>query len=148
MSGPKGVSAIRTAKGEWKEGRLHGRANVVYHDGSVYDGEWVDGSRKGHGCSVAGENLYVGAWLNGVYNGYGVFADALRGCTYLGMWENGIRHGPGTLVLQDGVFYTGVFVNDQMVGQGHLLTEDDTEYVGEFLGECHLQGKGTVLFHL
>ena len=143
MESPQGVTAIKTAKGEWREGRLHGRAKVEYHDGSIYDGNWIDGSRKGHGCSVSEmDNMYVGGWSAGMYTGYGVYIDALRGSTYLGMWEDGNRHGEGTVVLKDGVFYTGMFSNDQMVGEGQLLTEDDAEYVGEFAGECHLQGRG------
>ncbi|MBQ8655825.1 MAG: glycosyl hydrolase family 25 [Prevotella sp.] len=40
------------------------------YDGSIYEGEWVDGRRHGNGYQLTpGKNIQVGAWLANVYKG-------------------------------------------------------------------------------
>ena len=143
MKHERGRKGVCLAKGQWRKGKLHGRALVRYLDGGEYEGDMADGIRHGHGCFQSDmDDCYVGAWRNDVYHGYGVYQDGSKGSSYLGMWEDGQRHGPGTVVLPSGEFYAGSFVGNRMTGAGHLLTEDNSAYEGEFVGDCHLQGRG------
>lgn len=74
-------------RGEYVDGREHGRGKRLYADGSTYVGEWMCGSRSGKGsCEYANGDRYQGEWSDDVRHGYGVcvFAD---GTKYRGEWE-------------------------------------------------------------
>jgi len=54
--------------GEWKDGKMHGKAQEFYADGTLqYDGYYKDGFRHGRGKSYTKEGglNYEGEWKQG-----------------------------------------------------------------------------------
>ena len=100
--------------GEWKDGERHGQGVYKYkwrnedvYD--VYDGEWENNEEHGHGVmKYANDDVYDGEWKNGMMcKGIMTYAN---GDVYDGEWENGKRHGNGILtVKKDGKKYDVVY---------------------------------------
>lgn len=54
--------------GEWKDGKMHGKAQEFYPDGALkFEGEYKDGYRDGFGKSYnrEGKLAYEGEWKKG-----------------------------------------------------------------------------------
>ena len=72
---------------------------MTYVNGDVYEGEWVENAREGHGTYWKHEYgrhraEYVGEWRRGKREGFGVFHDEL-GQRFEGDWVRSKRHGRG-----------------------------------------------------
>ena len=69
----------------------------TYLDGSIYVGEWKDGSRHGYG-TLTYEDVreYFGKWKEGLRHGYGTLTYEDKSF-YFGRWEKGFRVGKCTL---------------------------------------------------
>lgn len=75
-------------KGQWKDGKSHGKGAFVYPNGDVYDGEWKDGLKDGKGSgssNVLGvmeynnKDKYEGEWKADRKHGNGMcFAQGAR----------------------------------------------------------------------
>lgn len=56
-----------------------------YEDGDIYEGYYKDGLASGHGVRKSGSfksntaTVYVGEWVNGLRQGYGVIDDIFTG---------------------------------------------------------------------
>ena len=87
----------------------------TYLDGSIYVGEWKDGSRHGNGTLTYEDGReYIGGWRIGLHHGQGTFT-YLDGSIYIGGWMQSERHGQGTLIENNGKKYTGQFRNDKFI---------------------------------
>ena len=64
-------------------------------------------------------NRYIGYWINGVREGYGVFFYS-NDTKYEGFWENNEKNGFGVFRFKNGTSYIGDFVQDRMI---NYLTE-------------------------
>ncbi|MEQ8235358.1 MAG: hypothetical protein ABRQ23_01120 [Syntrophomonadaceae bacterium] len=54
--------------GEWKDGKMHGKAKEFYADGTLkFEGEYKDGFREGHGKAYSreGKMTYEGQYVKG-----------------------------------------------------------------------------------
>ena len=82
---------VRFEDGKLREGRV--TFSLDDDEPAVYDGEWHDGRRCGHGvCRAMGDS----------------------GRIYEGQWKADRRHGQGVLKTEDGkVIYRGMWVNGQ-----------------------------------
>ena len=72
---------------------------MTYVNGDVYEGDWVENAREGHGTYWKHEYgrhraEYVGEWRRGKREGFGVFHDEL-GQRFEGDWVRSKRHGRG-----------------------------------------------------
>ncbi|CEM31529.1 unnamed protein product [Vitrella brassicaformis CCMP3155] len=130
-------------KGEWKDGKRHGRGNeyapcqVLNQQRSqyetkicvVYEGDFVDGKQHGEGEELtAAKVTYKGVWVNGVKKGDGVAT---------GMpWEEYYYHGPGHS------YYHGETQDGKPDGKGELRdTSNRVVYKGEWKnGKPHCRG--------
>ena len=81
--------------GKLRGGKPDGFGTMHYADGSVYEGEWADGVRSGHGKWERkyddGWTAYEGEWLNDEYSGQGTlsFYRKERSIeTYEGQWKH------------------------------------------------------------
>lgn len=65
-------------EGNWFEGKMRGRGQMTYSNGSEYSGQWNNDVRDGHGtlrtflADRGLQTVYVGDWQNDQKNGYGV----------------------------------------------------------------------------
>ncbi|XP_043467736.1 alsin [Leptopilina heterotoma] len=139
-------------KGQWKDGQQNGYGTMKYMNGDVYEGYFKDGSPHGHGTKKEGHfmasaaSVYIGEWVSGVKQGYGIMDDIITGEKYIGSWSNNMKHGCGLIVTLDGIYYEGVFVQDVLTGYGVMVFEDGTHYEGEFKSAGIFCGKGTLTF--
>ena len=143
---------------------------MTYVNGDVYEGEWVENAREGHGTYWKHEYgrhraEYVGEWRRGKREGFGVFHDEL-GQRFEGDWVRSKRHGRGrqTAIANaenreyqtDGSnvertnppgvdVYEGDWVEDRMTGEGVMAYANGDVFIGGWLdGEKH--GAGTHLY--
>ena len=80
---------------------FNGHGVFCDNDGTVYDGDWVQGHKSGV-ASVKYAN----------------------GDSYLGDYKYGKRHGKGQYTTKDGEIYSGEFVNDMKHGNGHIIKDN------------------------
>ena len=45
--------------GEWKASQKNGKGRMKYADGSIYEGEWLDDKRHGHGVLRMSTNIFL-----------------------------------------------------------------------------------------
>lgn len=89
-----------TYAGEWKSGLPHGHGKMWYDpeddDNDYYEGQWKYGLPGGIGIrQYATGDRYVGNWVDGQRNGYGIMIWLQERQVYKGQWENGLPHGSG-----------------------------------------------------
>lgn len=132
----------------------NGQGKMTYLDGSVYDGEWVNGLRDGFGeLRMANGQIYIGNWeknkknnngtmfypdnsfYNGNWendqkNGYGIFQYSNKSY-YKGYWNNGVKEGYGFLYMYHGDYYNGYWKND--------LPHNSEDYgkIGIYYNKCY-----------
>ena len=116
-----------------------GKKKLIYDNGLVYEGDWVDGEWHGKGkLSFATGNVYEGDFVDGDSHGKGkmIYAD---GAVYEGDWVNHHFQGKGKLIFTTGDVYVGDFVDDDFHGRGKMTCADgrvlDGNWEnGEFVG--------------
>ena len=146
-----------------EDGEEHGQGRANYSDGSVYEGEWVNGKKEGHGkiCFSSG-GVYEGEWKNDKQDGFGSFQYA-NGRVYEGTFQGGDRHGFGSYWYPPkgdallGNVYVGEYAGDthQTIrtvheggvkqGKGIYYYGDGRVYDGEYLGG-EREGLGTLYY--
>jgi hypothetical protein len=81
---------------------------MVYSDRTMYEGDWVDDERHGHGiCYFPSGNIYIGSFAHGH------------------------MEGPGSMLYHDGDFFTGSFRQSVCHGIG-VFYSGGTEVRGEW----------------
>jgi len=107
-------------KGDWINGRYHGKGVFVDASGSKYEGDFFKGRMHGYGI----QEYYNGAKFEGEYIGgkrsYGTYYFA-NGGKYIGGWKNGKQHGEGIFINEYGV------EEKQIWSEGKLLNDDEKE---------------------
>jgi len=106
--------------GEWKAGKLDGRAVTHGQAGNViFDGEYKEGKRQGIGRYVIPDSgdVYEGGWQGGRMHGRGVYHFS-NGDKLVGMWKEGRYDGAAMIHYSDGsvsrrVYKDGVLVTTQ-----------------------------------
>ncbi|CAK9049225.1 unnamed protein product [Durusdinium trenchii] len=90
-------------EGQFDRGlRAPGVGRVSLRNGVVYEGEFLDGRRHGHGTTEIPEALQ----------------QRLGFKTHVGQYKDGLRHGPGEMVFADGAVYRGDFEKNGRHGKG------------------------------
>mmetsp|Transcript_23039 Transcript_23039/g.51935 ORF Transcript_23039/g.51935 Transcript_23039/m.51935 type:complete len:342 (-) Transcript_23039:53-1078(-) len=117
-------------------GRPHGEGTRQYPDGTVYEGQWTEGTADGEGQLrlglPAGPQMgYNGQWVDGLKQGQGVELYS-SGAEYRGFFKGGKREGSGTLTWASGASYRGDFHRGGFHGEGRLSWSDGREYSGQW----------------
>lgn len=97
-------------------------------------------------------NLYIGNFKNGTYNGHGTMQYNIddefnsdsdsefesyqpnKPLYYKGQWKDNCRHGKGLLEFCDGAKYQGDFYLNEIHGKGTYTFNDTSYYIGDFIG--------------
>ncbi len=74
---------------------------MVYEDGSMYEGSFLNGSQEGHGL-----------WR------------LVDGSTFEGHWKAGVAEGPGMLMLPDGTIFEASFTEGLCEGPARVTLPD------------------------
>ena len=123
----------------------HGRGRMIFENGEVYEGEWVDDTRSGDGMhTYADGGVYTGRWQEGKKHGTGRY-DFADGSYYEGEWEADLRSGVGCIAYADGGRYDGEWKGNQKHGQGKYVYLYGGIYEGCWEGNKH---HGWGKFHL
>ena len=90
-------------------------ARIAFPDGTIYEGEFVDGTISGHGeMSYANGDTYIGEYASSKRNGEGTYTWAF-GDTYIGDWTNDKMNGNGKYTFASGVVLSGVFKSNEFL---------------------------------
>ena len=93
----------------------NGWIRTEYSDGTVYEGDSVDGKAHGTGTTkYANGDVYEGEWKDGQRHGTGTTKYA-NGDVYEGEWMDGQRHGTGTMKVARGNLYKRVYSNGDLM---------------------------------
>lgn len=82
----------RSYRGLWENGKYHGQGTYTFQNGDVYQGEYFEGSKHGHGKLTMQEKgvVYEGEWANGKQHGQGkLYATADLKEIISGTWDMG-----------------------------------------------------------
>ena len=106
-------------RGHFKQSKQHGEGSLymLSQDGQqgqlIYEGEWMNGMKQGHGTyHYFKDTLYNGDWFQNKKEGHGIFRSPDG--EYRGQWKDDKKHGDGTLMLKSGVTMNGKWSNDQL----------------------------------
>jgi len=76
--------------GNWKNGQLVGCVKILYETKDIYIGEVLNYKRHGNGilCYTNGCK-YEGNFINGKFDGFGIFYDKYGEVESQGIWKKG-----------------------------------------------------------
>lgn len=122
--------------GELKKDTIfHGYGLYFFEDGGYYKGNWKDGIMNGKGeMLIIDQEKYVGEFKNGEYHGIGILAYP-DGGSYQGNWSNGKKEGKGKIYYppDSGIEYIeGEFKNDEPKGTFIIYKSDKSQETYEF----------------
>lgn len=121
--------------------RFHGHGVYSYTNGSVYEGQWVDGRKQGQGKQMQPDgSVYTGDWRDNQQHGQGRMR-WVNGDSYDGQWSDGHMHGKGVFVSANGDRYEGSFVVNQRDGAGVLTRRNGERFEGHWKTGAR-EGKG------
>ena len=114
----------------------NGEGEIAFTNGNRYVGIVKDGKANGQGSmiDVVSEGKYIGAFVNGAYEGEGVF-EFDNGGYYEGSFKGGKLKGEGRFVWPSGPIFEGTFdgtgsnIGD-LTGTGHLVYDTVVTYDG------------------
>ncbi len=121
---------------------INGKGKIVYTDGNIYEGDFVNGKKEGQGTfTVKNGQVYVGQFANEKYSGKGkmTFPD---GESYDGDWVDEKMTGTGIFTFNDGKVYVGQFSNDRRQGKGKLTYANGGVFEGNWVND-KIEGQGT-----
>jgi hypothetical protein len=134
--------------------KRNGFHRVNYKDGGVYEGNWVEDERHGHGvCTWPDGDVYEGEWpsfclytylCGDVYNNH--YLDGINHgqLSSKGDWKHNENHGEGKLSCADNRVYEGGWKDGVRDGYGAFSYRDGALYKGEWREDRrHGQGKYT-----
>ena len=129
--------------GELSEGKKNGQGNIIYANGTKYEGSFKNDFHDGFGklIQLNGET-YEGEWKKGKINGKGMRIHA-NGNKYIGNYVNNVRNGEGHLIFVNGESYKGNFLNGKANGIGVFKFKNGNVYEGEFKDNL-IMGKGSL----
>lgn len=127
--------------GEFHNGQLQGKGIMMYKNGRVYAGGFVNNAHEGLGEEwYDNKDFYVGKYHKGFKSGQGVYTYA-NGDVYKGDFSENKPNGRGKLTMKNGCLYSGQFKSGKCEGKGTYKYKNGDVYVGEWCASLK-HGKG------
>ncbi|PAM95149.1 hypothetical protein B4N84_07660 [Flavobacterium sp. IR1] len=99
-----------------------------------YIGSWLSGAKNGYGVyTFANGDKYEGNWLNNDYHGYGVYITKSKDNEYTGYYLNNKKNGYGVKTDANGDKYEGSWLNNDYHGYGVYTFANGDKYEGSWL---------------
>jgi hypothetical protein len=124
-------------RGEWINGKMSGKGQLIQPKIFDYNGEFLDGNMNGQGRMLlkAGNiKSMEGIWKDNELNGFGC-VDYFDGSRYIGEFQHFTKHGRGRCLYSDGSIFSGVFVKGKKNGFGKMKYSDSSVYIGHWLDD-------------
>jgi len=116
LRAPVSLESGAVYEGEWLNGMRDGHGKQQWPDSSRYEGMWREGKANGHGKLFhADGDIYEGEWLDDKANGRGTYTHA-NGAKYVGEWKDDKQHGRGLETWPDGAVYEGEYFEGKKNG--------------------------------
>lgn len=131
-----------------KNGQPHGLGKRSLPDGTIYDGNWIDGKFRGYGKKINSDgSLIEGNFVSdSVVAGKDSYIQWSNGASYKGETdETGVFNGNGTYTFENGDTYEGGFVDNKRTGFGKS-TYNGSSYTGSYYGDVR-NGNGDFVFY-
>ena len=135
-------------EGNWLNGKRSEKGRLTLTTGTIYEGEWADDKRNGHGEITYGEsssfghgNVYNGGWKDDEKHGEGIFSNDSNQSKLTQIWENGILVD----AYGDGVLSIEEFSVLCYEEDKYYRTEYNMIYSGEIKNNIP-NGQGTIQF--
>ena len=133
-------------KGEWKDGKFHGKGILKEAWGAIYFGDFINNMADGYGRQEEPNgSWWEGEVKNDDLHGKGIYFNAHSKCREEGNYVKWILNGPGKIECEDGFFKEGNFKNSLLQGKGIVRFASGTVYSGEFKDD-KLNGQGEIKF--
>lgn len=120
-------------EGNYKDGLKSGIGKMLYPNGDVYEGEWVDNKMQGEGTYTYKKtgDIYSGSWVADKKHGQGSYEFGADSSMMTGTWESG-QITTGEWVLKGCGKFEGNFKLGRPYGQGKFTFENNLVQTGEF----------------
>ena len=145
----KNIDRTRTSNNNEKKAKKF--QEEIYPDGSVYEGDLVNGERHGSGIfkfpkdNPQNRLSYEGKWKNDKMCGHGIMMYN-DGIIFEGEFNDNDLSGYGTVIYPDGSKYVGEVKDEKQHGKGICTWPDGTFYEGEWKDD-KMDGKGIITFN-
>jgi hypothetical protein len=122
-------------EGNFAENEMHGRGQLKYADGTIYDGLLEDGHMHDtHGMlRMPNGDEYIGGFVKSRYHGSGELTSFGGVPLYKGDFLNDKYHGVGTLHYDEGGMYEGKFACGVENGAGKWTRKDGSVVMGTWV---------------
>ncbi|XP_020213539.1 phosphatidylinositol 4-phosphate 5-kinase 7 [Cajanus cajan] len=136
------------SNGEFYIGKIkgilpHGKGKYKWSDGTVYEGDWVDGKMTGKGLITWPTGAkYEGEFSGGYLHGHGTFTHS-TGCIYTGGWRMDAHHGIGKKEYSNSDIYEGLWKEGIREGCGRYSWKNGNMYIGNWKSG-QIDGRGVM----
>ncbi|OMJ72179.1 hypothetical protein SteCoe_29446 [Stentor coeruleus] len=122
--------------------RIEGFGRMIFENGDVYEGEFLNGQAHGKGKYIQKNGaVYSGEFKKDKQHGIGTELWC-NGCKYEGSYKKGMKHGKGKITYPNNTSYTGDFYENRIEGKGVYQWSKAKWYEGEFVdNKMHGQGE-------
>ena len=132
-------------KGEWKNGKFHGKGILKEAWGDIYVGDFKNNLAHGYGRQEDPDGGYwEGEIKNDKLNGKGILVTA-EGNVYEGDYKDDLLNGQGKITYKSGTVKEGTFKDDLLNGQGKITYKSGAVKEGTFKDDL-LEGTGKLKF--
>lgn len=121
-------------KGNFKNNKMNGFGFEKLEDGSTFEGEFENGSKKRGKFLFSNGCIYDGEFVANKIENFGIYYWP-DGRKYEGNFLNNQIHGKGKFTFSDGRVYEGEYKNGVKDGKGKVIYPDNNVYYGEWTND-------------
>ena len=136
----EGLSKLFYYKTKLKDDKniLFSGEEIISDDDGTYKGQLINDIKNGKGLMIYNNGcIYVGSWVNGKKEGNGKYINIYKNEIYYGEWVNNIKEGIGKIYYNNDLIFEGSFINGKKEGLGMIIIKNK--------GYLHLKYKKDII---